>query len=297
MGQHETKEEAAEPEPAEAPTLKIKWLSNTADFLNYRISGVGTCHAILDVRHEETVQRLVAMVRANGDCIRFAQYRRVPGQDTVQTRFISLAQLGGDILHCNLCLGDGVSFLGEYPEFGVAFSQIPCGRHLWEVRTLPFERRHIEGAVRLMVDTVLRCHEGKTYYSTHPIYNVQHAVCRVMRRDHAMFDLNSDSAGAAGADYDYDKPRTWNCGLHCSQLVLLVLKRCIGHGLLKIEDESGRAKFMDVNSHTCLPGALHILIQEAWPSAASRFDTIRLHLSPYDQPAQQTAPLASEGHI
>ena len=276
MGQHHSAPAAAQEEASgdTAPTLDIKWLTRASDFLHYRIVNDGrNCHAILDHGNYAMVERLIDTVRKNGNCIRLAQYRRDPqGGDTTEAKFLSMVQLWGDVIHCNLCLGEGVTFLGEYPEFGVAFSQIPCGRHLWEAKTLPFAPECIEDAIRIMVDTVRKCQGCGAYYGTHPVENVQHALYRSMQSTHALYDLGAP-------DYDCDKPETWTSGLHCSQLVLLVLKRCITSGLLRIEDPHTLATFMRVNSHTCLPTALDLLVRETWPSLKTEhFDTTRLFL-------------------
>jgi hypothetical protein len=195
-----------------------------------------------------------------------------------------------------------------YPKFGVSLSQMPTGRHIWEVQTLPFNPQHIERAVRLIVDTVLQCRKCHAHYGIHPVENMQHAMCRLF--GHPLYDSSSSSQSPAHAqhnednhnntnantkDYDFNRPNTWDRGIQCSQLILLVLKRCIVCGFIQIDDAKKYHEFMGVYSHTCLPGALDLLIRNTWPKLQKQhFDTFHLHMTPYAKPAPKTVPFVEE---
>jgi hypothetical protein len=64
-------------------------------------------------------------------------------------------------------------------------------------------------------------------------------------------------------DYNPDRPDTWIHGVHCSQLVLLFLKRCVLRNALYIPQQH-REKFLQTYSYTCLPLDLRTLLWEIW---------------------------------
>ena len=58
-------------------------------------------------------------------------------------------------------------------------------------------------------------------------------------------------------DFDPERPDTWTPGVHCSQAVLLFLKRCVTHGVLRLDAPEA---LMATCSHTCLPAHLRALL-------------------------------------
>ena len=76
---------------------------------------------------------------------------------------------------------------------------------------------------------------------------VDMARMRVPYDDHFWFNVLGHSE-----DYDAERPETWK-GMHCSQIVLLLLRRCIDHGVLPPPKTD---ELLRVCSHTCLPSDL-----------------------------------------
>ena len=58
-------------------------------------------------------------------------------------------------------------------------------------------------------------------------------------------------------DLDPERPGTWTPGVHCSQAVLLFLKRCVLHGVLRLRAPDA---LMAACSHACLPSHLRALL-------------------------------------
>lgn len=250
--------------------LHIKWMQHISDFQSFKLPPAGEkpggFEAILDVRHESTVQEMIKLIQRN-NCISVAVYYSADAVNPFKTGLIHAAQMGADTMHSCLQLGDGVAFLEVHGKRGLILSQLPSGNHIWTTYKLPINESDIERAVRIIVDTVLRC--PMTYYDTHPVLNFQHAMCRRFEKNHPILDTNK---GIGCDDYDCEDCEGWR-GLQCSQLVLLVLKRFVIHGVLRL-DVGKRDYFMSINSHTCLPDALlNLVATRMWPQFnPQRFD-------------------------
>jgi hypothetical protein len=109
---------------------------------------------------------------------------------------------------------------------------------------------------RLGVDMVRRCHKGDVCYKGHLWKNLECGACRALyRRDLA-------DRWVCGDDYDEERPETWTKGVHCSQIVLLFLKRCMRHGALAPARDS--LLFMGTYSPTCMPAHLRALLDLMW---------------------------------
>lgn len=209
----------------------------------------------LSVSCEHTVKELIA----NCSGIMVGTYKLPsvnPGREYLA---ISAVQCGDPIVHMNLCLGN-VAMLAMCGH--IRMLHLPAADCEWDMCLLPF--LDVELGIRIMVDTVLR---GKyVEYNCHMLENIEHMLGLWFLQDHA----NPDSCKG---DVDYDEPETWTRGVQCSQLTLLVLKRCIHHKALSVTDTNLENEFMHVYSPTCTPGALYRLIDKVWPE--SKHKTVR----------------------
>lgn len=211
-----------------------------------------------NIAAERVANHLREKVKANGNRIFFASYKVNHVRDGWKLKAISAVQLNNEpVVHAGICLGDNVAFLAIGD--GVNLYQQPSSFCTWDMCELPFT--DVDLGVRIVVLTVLECWEYEVQYNCHVLENIEHMLCRLMSKEHKECDV--DTSG----DYDFDSPQTWTKGVQCSQLTLLVLKRCVKHGALEIADATLKEKFMGVYSHTCCPGFLHRLVDEVWPQS------------------------------
>jgi hypothetical protein len=247
-----TPDSAPPPATPEQPdeNLRIKWLNkSTHDWYSTLF------WPILDLDMEHVVQGLIAAVKATGNCIMVGSYEYKDRPVTLEHRMISAVQLGDPMLHIGLVLGNVVGFMAIIGDH-VEIVQIPTDFCPWEMRILPVE--DVELAVRIAVDTLRKCCLNGVKYNCHTLENVEHMLSRLL-------NIHEECDSGTEFDYDFDEPSTWRRGVHCSQLVLLTLKRFVLRGALKIGDEGRRREFMSVYSHTCTPGALSRLMERTWP--------------------------------
>ncbi len=111
-------------------------------------------------------------------------------------------------------------------------------------------------AFRIAVDITLKCNGERIGYNSHVMPVLKHVISRILIPGH------QEDRGIKG-DYDADKPETWCRGVHCSQLTLLFLKRCIVRNALYIPQKH-RDMFLKTYSFTCLPDSLRALLMEIW---------------------------------
>jgi hypothetical protein len=231
------------------PKNVIPW-SHTLDDYFFRQSNVHE----YNVSIESVATRLLEKVKNNGNRIFVGSYQITGNHESSELRYVSLAQRGDPVVHTGICLGDNVAFL-TVSTSAIMLLQTPSSFRLWDMCELPIQ--NVDQAVRIIIDTVLRCWKSRVAYNCHFLENVEHWLCRLMKKNHAECDSMQD-------DYDFDSPDTWKRGVQCSQLVLLVLKRFIKHKVLLIEDQERCKEFMSVYSHTCCPGPLCRLINRTW---------------------------------
>ncbi len=209
-----------------------------------------------NIDREHVVERLIEMVKANGNCIMAGSYLMSGKKVSMECRMIEAVQLGDPMMHMGVVLGSNVGHLCV-GDGQVRIEQCPTSiSSTWDMRILPFV--DVELGVRVIVDTARKCQRGGVGYNCHLLENIEHMLSRLLDPNHG----DSDS-GTVG-DYAIDAPETWRRGLHCSQLVLMVLKRCVLHGALEIQNERLRLKFMDTYSHTCTPAILSRIIEQTW---------------------------------
>jgi hypothetical protein len=202
-------------------------------------------------------------VLAHGNRIMVGSYRLLGGKEGWKRQAVSMVQLDEPIIHMGICLGDNVAFLSVGDS--VSLYQMPPEFCTWEMRELPFA--DVDLAVRIVIDTVLQCWDCDVGYNCHLLENIEHMLCRLIWSEHGEYDYyySAKTTATTRGDYDFNSPDTWRRGVHCSQLVLLVLKRCVKHGALKIEDPGLEEEFLSVYSHTCCPGPMDRLIDRVWP--------------------------------
>ena len=236
-------------------TNHIPWTTDQGDYFIF------SSDCSYDVRFKRISDHLRAKVKANGNCISVMSFRLRPIIDEMEIRAISAVQLNDPIVHMNLCLGDNAAFLSAGDD-SVRLYQLPSRFRQWEMCLLPF--CDVDLGVRIMIDTAIQCQRCNVNYNSHALQNIEHMLCRLWTSDHEECDCNTQG------DYDFDEPDTWKHGVSCSQLVLLVLKRCVKHGAIRIADENPRNEFMSIYSYTCMPGALYRLIDRLWTTTHTR---------------------------
>ena len=231
------------------PSTTVHWIDESARDLY-----VHDYAPELQIWNPSAVQRLVDTVKANGDCIMVGSYPIPEDRLTMEYRAISAVQLGDRMAHTGVCLGQTVGYLAVTSDC-VRIYQLPTKLCEWDMRVMPFA--DVELGVKVIVDTVQRCKIAKVRYGCHALENIEHMLCRLLFCNHRELD-----AGSA-KDYDFKAPERWRT-VHCSQLTLLVLKRCVWYGALEIHDKDSREQFMSTYSHTCTPGALSRLMDRTW---------------------------------
>ena len=221
------------------------------DFSRYDPDGT----IVFNVELESAVQHILGEFRARGSTLEVAFYDCCLFEDRVSTA-IALWQGGSPTYHTELWLGAQLAVLATSSVEGVNLFPWGLDERRREAVRLPFADPEL--AFRVCVDTVRRCQAGGVRYSAHYLWMALHGM-----RD--VFGVPS-----GGDDYDEERPETWTGGVHCSQLVLLFLKRCVRRGALRLEG-SARRRLLGTHTHTCLPRELRLLLQELWgPSLTAR---------------------------
>lgn len=189
---------------------------------------------------EEAVQGLWQEIERRGGDIWIAFFHKPMFQSGVAT-IVSLFEGGQTNYHAEVWFGDRVAVMAVAGRVGL----LPWYFRLDSVKELvklPFKNREL--AFRVCVDTVRQAH-GVAY------------------SDHYMEMLGKTLHLPAGRDYDEERPGTWKGGVHCSQLTLLYIKRCVRHGAVELEGGARRA-LLQTHSATCLPCELRALLQAAF---------------------------------
>ena len=205
------------------------------------------------VSKEATVQHLLSAIRERGDriYIGFTYYdantERNWEEDTIQ-----LAQFGSNLTHASVWFGEHVTTMAV-GDYGVLMTQSPLNYGRWELVPLPFT--NVPLAFRIGVDIVLKCNREDVCYNDQRWAVFMHMMARLLKPGYT---------GKHNAkDYDPDKPESWSNGVHCSQLTLLFLKRCVLRNALYIPQQH-LDRLLKTNSYTCLPVDLRALLREIW---------------------------------
>lgn len=209
-----------------------------------------------DVTKEATVQHLISAINQRGSrlYIGFTYYDPKTERD-FEEDVIQIAQFGKNICHSCVWFREHVTTLATSTEEGIVMTQSPLEYGKWELVSLPF--CNVPLAFRIGVDIVLKCNKEDIHYEP----QTWHVLCQMLTR---LLVPGSRSEGASyDWDYDPEKPETWTRGIHCSQLTLLFLKRCVVHNALFIPNQH-RRRFIGINTFTCLPAMLRALLTEIW---------------------------------
>ena len=207
-----------------------------------------------DVTKEATVQHLLSAIQHRGNkiYIGFTFYDAKIDDKNMQLDIIQLAQFGKNIYHSCVWLGEHVTTLAVGRNVRMVQSPLFYGR--WELVSLPFT--NVALAFRIAVDITLKCNNEDIHYSDHRMTVLWHMMARLFIPGH------KEDRGVKG-DYDPDSPETWSRGVHCSQLTLLFLKRCVVRNALYIPPQH-REMFLQTYSFTCLPASLRALLGMIW---------------------------------
>jgi hypothetical protein len=199
------------------------------------------------VDKEATVQHLLKAIKERGNqiYIGFSYYTEMNDREC---DIVKMAQFGQNICHSSVWFGEHVTTLKLSKK--LTMSESPLNYGIWELVKLPF--LNVPLAFRIGVDILLRCNEQWIGYEPQTFKVLWHVMSRLFGGD-----TNTKK------DYDPDKPETWLNGVHCSQLTLLFLKRCILHNALYIPSIH-KDMFMKVYSYTCLPFDLRVLLKQVW---------------------------------
>lgn len=207
-----------------------------------------------DIQKEATVRHLLQAIADRGNKIYIGfQYYDPAYKRYTETDIIQLAQFGSKLIHSSVWFGEHVTTMAVGSECGVVMTQSPLNRAKWELIQLPFA--DVELAFRIGVDIALKCNKEYISYKDHRWTVFGRVLSRLF--------IPGYTEPQNKLDYDPDKPETWQWGVHCSQLTLLFLKRCVLRNALHIPPQH-REKLINTNSYTCLPADLRGLIQHIW---------------------------------
>jgi hypothetical protein len=218
-----------------------------------------------DIGKEETVQHLEEAIRQRGNrlYIGFTFYDPKIEQD-FDEEVVKLAQFGKNICHSCVWFGEHVTTMVVGSQRGVIMAESPANYGRWELVSLQFA--NVPLAFRIGVDIVAKCNWKGIHYEPQTWQVLWHVLT-------GLFVPGGSRGGedtGIGADYNPEKPETWTRGVHCSQLVLLFLKRCVLRGALPIPPQQ-RDRFLRIHSFTCLPARLRALLTEIWGVGPGEF--------------------------
>jgi len=187
--------------------------------------------------------------------IYIAFYRR-PEFHSIEQACIQTAQSGHTTAHAAVWFGQDVVELVSCSQNGIWLSPLPpCTLVCWEGIRLPF--KDVLGALDVANEIIKVSQKAGVVYGYNALRVVEYIVAGMVR-------IKRILEGEWPEDYDFKDPTTWTNGVHCTQLVLLFLKQCVFAGCIEIEDKNKRKRFMERNSHTCMPYDLRLLLQETW---------------------------------
>ena len=203
--------------------------------------------ATFDVHLETSVGRILKAIMDRGGLVEVAFVKKPLFADATST-CISLMQDLDTKYHGELWFGENVAYMmagGKY----IHFYSLPRNGDVWQVLRLPISNPEV--AFRLAVDICIKVKQG---YNAHYWRNIKCGFCKMVMRKRNLPRQNDE--------YDPERPDTWQ-GVHCSQLVLLFIRRCIIHGVLPASPEH-RELIFSFDSHTFLPKHLYDLIHLVW---------------------------------
>lgn len=206
-----------------------------------------------NVSYETTVQHLISAIKKRGNIIYIGfKYYSADTEGNFEESVIQIAQFGSHLTHASVWFGEHVTTMAV-GNHGVSMIQSPLNYGRWELVPLPFT--NVPLAFRIGVDIMLKCNSEYVCYNDQRWTVFMHVMKRLLKPGYRE-ERNPN-------DYDPDKPETWRHGVHCSQLTLLFLKRCVLKGALYIAPQH-RERLLGTNSFTCLPARLRALLAEVW---------------------------------
>jgi hypothetical protein len=190
--------------------------------------------------------------------INIAFYRRPPFYSWEQTA-LYLAQNCDTLAHSAIWFGEDIAEMMISDAYGIAFKTLPPDPEVeWELFRLPFNGT--EAVVRAFeIANYIVIQTSKQYigYGYRALRVIESTLFRLIGKQECMLDCTED-------DFDYRHPETWIGGVHCTQLVMLFLKRCVEERLISIPCNEKRQHFMNINSHVCMPCDLMDLLHDLW---------------------------------
>ena len=186
---------------------------------------------------------------------------------TVEYTAIRAVEFGSPVVHSDVFFGDHVARL-IVTDKGIDMVQSPPeDRDVWEMVSLPFTDPH--KALEIGVETLKRSYTQDNAMFMKPIavfnYHPWEMMEYFLRRLAANRNPNDFHRHD---DYNEERPDEWVRGLHCSQFVLLFLKRCVNAGVLPIHNKEHKERFLKLHTFTCLPSALRVIVKEIWQEQA-----------------------------
>jgi len=222
------------------------------DTRDYALYDADQSYAKFNPELESAVRHMEGAILDRGGVIQVA-FAKLPLFEQFDATCVSLMQDGNPMYHAEVWFGENVVQIGA-GQRGIDLYSLPRKDGLWEVVRLPFADPCL--AFRLAVDIVRRCHKEDVCYDDHLWKNLECGLCR------ALWVRDMADRWVCGDDYDEERPETWTNGVHCSQIVLLFLKRCVRHGALAPARDP--LFFLNTYSHTCMPAQLRVLLDLMW---------------------------------
>ena len=182
-------------------------------------------------------------------------------------KVVSVIEFDRPLYHTEIYFGEHVCRL-VIADNGPHMFQSPAETHsLCEMVSLPFNEP--KKAFEIGLDILKRSYSIKSgepiaKFDYHPTEMVEHFLSRLFFRGHGENDFDIHG------DYNPLIPEEWTRGVHCSQYVLLFLKRCVLEKVLYI-NPTYKEHFLNLYSFTCLPSGLRTMLKEIWPQAKTEF--------------------------
>jgi hypothetical protein len=221
------------------------------------------CRMNFNMHLQKTVDHLWSFIQARGSKIYIGfefYYHDISESLSAEYAVISAIEFGESIVHTEVYFGDHVCRMIT-GDNGIQMMESPSPYHkIWELVCLPFNDP--QKAFHIGVDITQK--GAPIHFHYHPMQMVEHFIGRLFIPGHGDLDIMMGK----GPNYDETDPTTWVNGVHCSELVLLFLKRCVREEALQIPLEH-RRRFLSINTATCLPSCLRKLLHEIWPTAKS----------------------------
>ena len=201
-----------------------------------------------------------SLIESRSASVYIAFYRRPPFYSWDQTA-LYLAQNCDTLAHSAIWFGEDIAEIMISSNYGIAFKTLPPDPDVeWELIALPFNGTEaVVKAFEIANYIVIQTSKQYIGYGYRALRVIESALLRLIGK----LDYT-----CAEDDFDYRHPETWIGGVHCTQLVLLFLKRCVEEGLLPIQCSKKRQHFMNLNSHVHMPCDLMKLLADLWGSQA-----------------------------